>query len=132
MTNENGKTYGPEGLGQDCSAITLNEMSITGTEGGAGQFSLCYMVEKEFNNFKVYYGYYDAHDGQHDGQQQTAPVARIRDRQQVTQTVDQHEDHDRRDDQHPGRHAVGRPARLVLRREETVGRPGASRSRLRL
>jgi hypothetical protein len=58
ITNENGKTYGPEGLGQDCKAPTFSETSITGSEGGIGKFSLCYRVEKEFNNFKVYYTYY--------------------------------------------------------------------------
>lgn len=61
LTNENGKKYQAEGgVDADCNKKgwdgTFYEVQmVSGSEGGIGQHSLCYMVEKEFNNFKVYY-----------------------------------------------------------------------------
>ncbi len=61
LTNENGKKYQAEtNVDTDCNKkgfdITFYELqTVSGTEGGIGQHSLCFMVEKEFNNFKVYY-----------------------------------------------------------------------------
>jgi len=61
LTNENGKKYQPEGnVDANCNKKQFDGTFYTipgvkGSEGGIGQQSLCYMVEKEFNNFKVYY-----------------------------------------------------------------------------
>ncbi|MGI0060329.1 MAG: hypothetical protein ACREBJ_11245 [Nitrosotalea sp.] len=60
LTNENGKKYQPEGNdGPDCKKAWDGTFyvisSVAGSDGGIGQHSSCYMVEKEFNNFKVYY-----------------------------------------------------------------------------
>ena len=60
LTNENGKTYQPNP--PDCQLPCLFPLTlITGAEGGIGKISVQYMVEKEFNKFKVYYNipYYD-------------------------------------------------------------------------
>lgn len=70
LTNENGKKYQPEGnVDANCNKKQFDGTFYTipgvkGTEGGIGQQSLCYMVEKEFNNFKVYYTipFYNTHN----------------------------------------------------------------------
>jgi len=55
ITNENGKKYGIEVSGPDCSYPAFSEYQTSGSQGGLIHFSVCYMVEKEFNNFKVHY-----------------------------------------------------------------------------
>ena len=60
LTNENGKKYQPEGNGgPDCKkewdGTFWPNTTVTGSEGGIGQHSFCFMVEKEFTDFKVYY-----------------------------------------------------------------------------
>ena len=74
LVNENGKSYlptreectipdpliiGPQGgpcheAKNDCGMPNW-WISIKGTEGGIGEYHPCFRVEKEFNNFKVYY-----------------------------------------------------------------------------
>ena len=77
LVNENGKSYYPEY--EECTAtdpagtvsfpppcrhvetdcgVPMFEFGIKGTEGGIGNYHPCFRVEKEFNNFNVYYGYY--------------------------------------------------------------------------
>jgi hypothetical protein len=60
LTNENGKKYSAEGKnGPDCKkewdGTFWESTTVKGSDGGIGMHSLCYMVEKEFHNFKVYY-----------------------------------------------------------------------------
>jgi hypothetical protein len=61
LTNENGKKYQAiKNVGSDCNPKQWDGtfyvmQGVSGKEGGIGQHSLCYMVEKEFYNFKVYY-----------------------------------------------------------------------------
>lgn len=77
LVNENGKSYLP--TREECTATeppgtlvsypgpcfkvenecgkSMWDFSIKGTEGGIGNYHPCFRVEKEFNNFKVYYGY---------------------------------------------------------------------------
>jgi hypothetical protein len=77
LVNENGKSYLP--TREECTATEppgtlfsypgpcfkvenecgkpMNPFGIKGTEGGIGNYHPCFRVEKEFNNFKVYYGY---------------------------------------------------------------------------
>jgi len=77
LVNENGKSYLPEY--EECTAtdpagtvsfpppcrhvqtdcgVPMFEFGIKGTEGGIGNYHPCFRVEKEFNSFNVYYGYY--------------------------------------------------------------------------
>ncbi len=60
LTNENGKKYSAEGRdGPDCKkdwdGTFWDSTTVKGSDGGIGMHSFCYMVEKEFHNFKVYY-----------------------------------------------------------------------------
>jgi len=54
LTNENGKKY--QSTCTNVGAGTFYDtQTVSGRDGGIGMRSLCYMVEKEFSNFKVYY-----------------------------------------------------------------------------
>lgn len=54
IMNQNGKSYGTS---SDCNMPTW-DVPILGKKGGFGDFSICFEVEKEFNDFKIYYKYH--------------------------------------------------------------------------
>jgi hypothetical protein len=60
LVNDNGTSYGQDT--QECSPPIWG-LSLDGKEGGVGTLSTCYSVEKNFNNFKVYYSFWDDADG---------------------------------------------------------------------
>lgn len=56
IVNKNGKTYSVPPLQEECTRPTWG-VDIYGNKGGVGTYSTCFRVDKEFNNFKVYYSY---------------------------------------------------------------------------